>query len=90
MEPEGRRGARPAQVKNKAPAPIQITAEQIIREAQDRQAQDPKPPRQKITDEEEMKMYRFVDSKFRHYSNQFQGCESERNLKIQFVAIGQI
>eukprot|EP00301_Raphidiophrys_heterophryoidea_P009219 c13576_g1_i1.p1 GENE.c13576_g1_i1~~c13576_g1_i1.p1 ORF type:complete len:691 (-),score=182.39 c13576_g1_i1:127-2151(-) len=45
-------------VKNKAPAPIQITADQILREAQDRQEVDPKPPTQRITDEEELGMYR--------------------------------
>eukprot|EP00741_Cyanophora_paradoxa_P007448 tig00000128_g7203.t1 len=45
-------------VKNKTPAPVQITAEQILREAKDRQDPDFKPPRQKITDEEELADYR--------------------------------
>eukprot|EP00271_Cylindrocystis_brebissonii_P015645 TRINITY_DN385_c0_g6_i1.p1 TRINITY_DN385_c0_g6~~TRINITY_DN385_c0_g6_i1.p1 ORF type:complete len:750 (+),score=202.63 TRINITY_DN385_c0_g6_i1:187-2436(+) len=49
---------RPTRVKNKTPAPIQITAEQILREARERQAAEPAPPKQKITDEEELAEYR--------------------------------
>lgn len=45
-------------VKNRAPAPIQITAEQILLEAQERQVSDyDGPPLQKITDQEELDMY---------------------------------
>jgi len=44
-----------ARVKNKAPAPIQITAEQLIREAVERQAEEaPRMPKQTIADEEEL------------------------------------
>jgi len=45
-------------VKNRAPAPIQITAEQLLREARDRQmdVEGPKTRRQ-ITDPEELKEY---------------------------------
>lgn len=46
------------QVKNKSPAPIQITAEQIIREAQNQREEEIEPPRQKITDAEELQEYR--------------------------------
>lgn len=46
------------QVKNKSPAPVQITAEQIIRTAQERQDAEYAPPRQKITDAEELDEYR--------------------------------
>lgn len=49
---------RPVAVKNKAPAAVQITAEQILREAMDRVEAESKPPRQKITDEAELDDYR--------------------------------
>ncbi|CAL9023145.1 unnamed protein product, partial [Prunus brigantina] len=41
---------RPTRVKNKTPAPVQITAEQILREARERQEAEIRPPKQKITD----------------------------------------
>ncbi|VDP34910.1 unnamed protein product [Soboliphyme baturini] len=45
-------------VKNKAPAPIQITAEQLLREAKERDLEIlPPPPKQKISDPEELKEY---------------------------------
>eukprot|EP00961_Rhodomonas_salina_P252742 3416310-Rhodomonas_salina.1 len=47
-----------ARVKNKQPAPVQITAEQILREARERQEEDPKPAKQKITDPDELAEYR--------------------------------
>lgn len=37
---------------------MQITAEQILREAKDLQEQDFKPPKQKITDQTELDEYR--------------------------------
>lgn len=45
--------SRPGQVKNRAPAPIQISAEQIIREARDRQDDQYVEPVVKIHDAEE-------------------------------------
>ncbi|PIN22385.1 Cell cycle control protein (crooked neck) [Handroanthus impetiginosus] len=45
-------------VKNKTPAPIQITAEQILREARERQEAEIRPPKQKITDATELGDYR--------------------------------
>lgn len=45
-------------VKNKAPASVQITAEQILREAMERVAAEPKAPKTKITDPEELEDYR--------------------------------
>lgn len=45
-------------MKNKSAAPIQITAEQILREALERQEAEPKAPKQKITDPEELADYR--------------------------------
>lgn len=49
---------RPTRVKNKTPAPIQITAEQILREARERQEPEIRPPKQKITDSHELAEYR--------------------------------
>lgn len=49
---------RPTRVKNKTPAPIQITAEQILREARERQESEIRPPKQKITDSTELGDYR--------------------------------
>jgi len=49
---------RATRVKNKAPAPVQITAEQLLREAMERLDSEPKPPNQRITDPEELADYR--------------------------------
>eukprot|EP00891_Asterochloris_glomerata_P001402 jgi/Astpho2/1402/fgenesh1_pm.00025_%23_10_t len=49
---------RATQVKNKQPAPQQITVEQILRESKELQEQDFKPPRQKISDPQELAEYR--------------------------------
>ncbi|KAL9257028.1 Crooked neck-like protein [Drosera capensis] len=49
---------RPTRVKNKTPAQIQITAEQILREARERQESEIRPPKQKITDATELGDYR--------------------------------
>ncbi|KDP25800.1 hypothetical protein JCGZ_22522 [Jatropha curcas] len=49
---------RPTRVNNKTPAPIQITAEQILREARERQESEIRPPKQKITDSTELADYR--------------------------------
>ncbi len=51
--------ARATQVKNRSPAPMQISAEQILREAHEsREAEFVKPPQQAITDPEELAQYR--------------------------------
>ena len=48
----------PIQAKNRAPAPIQITAEQLLREAKERGLEDvQKAPKQFITDKEELLQY---------------------------------
>mmetsp|Transcript_19117 Transcript_19117/g.18446 ORF Transcript_19117/g.18446 Transcript_19117/m.18446 type:complete len:725 (-) Transcript_19117:635-2809(-) len=50
--------SRQVQVKNRAPAPIQITAEQLLREAKERGLEDvPKAPQQYINDKEELLQY---------------------------------
>lgn len=47
------------QVKNKAPAEVQITAEQLLREAKERELELlPPPPKQKITDKDELNDYK--------------------------------
>ncbi|KAI5480437.1 pre-mRNA-splicing factor CLF1 [Pseudohyphozyma bogoriensis] len=51
----GREGGR---VKNRAPAPIQITAEQLLREAADFQEKSAPKPRQRVEDFEELNEYR--------------------------------
>ena len=45
-------------MKNRAPAPIQVTAEHLIREAQEKYLEKvEKPPKQFITDKEELALY---------------------------------
>jgi len=51
------RMGKATQVKNKSAAPIQITAEQILREAHEHKESPILPPRQQITDPEELKQY---------------------------------
>lgn len=54
--PKGK--AAKTKVKNKAPAEIQITAEQLLREAKERDLEIiPPPPKQKISDPEELADY---------------------------------
>lgn len=56
-------------MKNRAPAPIQITAEQLLREAKERQLEDaPRAPKQYITDREELQEYR--QNKRKDFENQ--------------------
>lgn len=65
--------SRVPQAKNRAPAPIQITAEQLLREARDRGLEDvAKPPKQFITDAEELRSYQLAKRK-----------EFEDSLRIQ-------
>ncbi|XP_045827374.1 crooked neck-like protein 1 [Trifolium pratense] len=49
---------RQIHVKNKTPAPIQITAEQLLREARVHQDSVIRPPNQKINDQIELNEYR--------------------------------
>ncbi|KAL3874234.1 hypothetical protein ACJMK2_037277 [Sinanodonta woodiana] len=56
---ERRKMPKVAKVKNKMPAPVQITAEQLLREAKERELELlPPPPKQKISDPEELAAYR--------------------------------
>lgn len=53
-------------MKNKAPAEVQITAEQLLREAKERELELlPPPPKQKITDKEELNDYKLRKRKVR-------------------------
>ncbi|KAH9625513.1 hypothetical protein KSS87_012114 [Heliosperma pusillum] len=54
---------RVTRVKNKTPASIQITKEQILREARERQEAEIYPPKQKITDSSELADYRLSKRK---------------------------
>ncbi|XP_022335199.2 crooked neck-like protein 1 [Crassostrea virginica] len=59
-EEEGvkRKMPKVAKVKNKMPAPVQITAEQLLREAKERELElVPPPPKQKISDPDELRDY---------------------------------
>lgn len=55
--------ARATRVKNKAPAPVQITAEQIVRESAERAEDVYRAPKRKIADQEELKEYRYEQRK---------------------------
>ncbi|XP_062621524.1 crooked neck-like protein 1 [Saccostrea cucullata] len=60
VDEEGKRPKMPkvAKVKNKMPAPVQITAEQLLREAKERELElVPPPPKQKISDPDELREY---------------------------------
>mmetsp|Transcript_46950 Transcript_46950/g.92422 ORF Transcript_46950/g.92422 Transcript_46950/m.92422 type:complete len:684 (-) Transcript_46950:136-2187(-) len=71
------RGGRLNVPKNKTAAPIQITAEQILREAHEHQELAFKPPTQKITDPDELADYRMRKRK-----------EFEDNIRRQRQNIG--
>jgi len=47
-----------SRIKNKNPAPIQLSAEQLLREAVERQENVTRAPRQRITDQDELLEYR--------------------------------
>lgn len=63
---------RVVKVKDKSPAELQITAEQLLREAKERELEIvPRPPSQKISDQEELQEYRLrkrrdFESRLRH------------------------
>lgn len=67
-------------MKNKAPAEVQITAEQLLREAKERELELlPPPPKQKITDKEELNDYKLRKRKvgtdmFLHALQQHHSC----------------
>lgn len=56
--------SKPAKVRNKVAAAVQITAEQLLREAKDRQELEAPVPRQKLHDKEELIEYRIGKRKY--------------------------
>ena len=56
-------GSDKTAVKNRSANPIQITAEQLLREAVDRQGEEKGPPKQHIADEQELQSYRLEKRK---------------------------
>lgn len=75
---DNQRTAKTARVANRAPAPIQITAEQIVLEARDRSdAAQPPPPKQHITDPQELAAHRLRTRK-----------EFEDKLRMQRMTAG--
>lgn len=57
--------AKVTKVQNKAPAAVQITAEQLLREAKERQLEIvAQPPKRKITDKEELQEYKLKQRKY--------------------------
>ena len=74
-----------AKVKNKMAAEVQITAEQLLREAKDRQLEKtPDPPKQPITDEEELK-----DLQLRKRKQFEDSIRKNRNLLRNWVKYAQ-
>eukprot|EP01100_Stratorugosa_tubuloviscum_P009829 TRINITY_DN413_c0_g1_i1.p1 TRINITY_DN413_c0_g1~~TRINITY_DN413_c0_g1_i1.p1 ORF type:complete len:691 (-),score=316.26 TRINITY_DN413_c0_g1_i1:29-2101(-) len=75
---------RGTRVKNKTPAPVQITAEQILREAWERQESEPKAPKQKIMDLEELADYRL--RKRKSFEDQIKRQRSQLNNWLKYAA----
>lgn len=71
------------QVKNKAPAEVQITAEQLLREAKERELELlPPPPKQKITDKEELNDYKLRKRKVTCFFTLFSSSSSTRPVAV--------
>ncbi|TKW21655.1 hypothetical protein SEVIR_4G134000v4 [Setaria viridis] len=65
----GTRLPRATRVKNKGPAPVQITAEHLLREARElRGSEHPRAPARKIADAEELAERRLMERKFFEHS----------------------
>ena len=77
-----------AQVKNKQPAPMQITAEQILREARERQEDENyTAPAQKITDPEELAVYRLKERK--HFEDRLRMSKNAMGTWLKYAAFAQ-
>jgi len=76
-------GPRGTRVKNKAPAQVQITAEQIVREANDRAEEVYKAPKRKIADSEELKEYRYEQRK--HFEDRVRSSYWEPRAWIRYA-----
>lgn len=74
---------RPVEVKNKQPADVQISAEQLVREARERQQDEHKPPTARITDPEEAAEYRM--EKRKHFEDQIRRVRWKADNWIQYA-----
>ncbi|OEL16937.1 hypothetical protein BAE44_0022042 [Dichanthelium oligosanthes] len=73
---------RATRVKNKAPAPVQITAEQIIRESRERrEPEHPRAPAREIADEDEFAERRLLERKFCEYAVSRAGASASQWVK---------
>lgn len=77
------RDARAPRIKNRAPAPIQVSAEQILREAQERQEAPVKQVKQRAEDLEELEEYR--NRKRTEYENRVRGGRHNINNWLQYA-----
>jgi crooked neck len=76
--------SRATAIKNRAPAPIQITAEQLLREAQERGFESSvKAPKQFITDKEELSLYQ--QSKRKDFEEQLQRQRSNIGIWCKYA-----
>lgn len=76
------------QVKNKAPAEVQITAEQLLREAKERELELlPPPPKQKITDKEELNDYKLRKRKVWVHVSSYSPTSSHVQFKSQYLQL---
>lgn len=76
------------QVKNKAPAEVQITAEQLLREAKERELELlPPPPKQKITDKEELNDYKLRKRKVWVHVSSYSPTSSHFQFKSQYLQL---
>jgi len=80
---KGAKQARAVEVKNKQPADVQISAEQLVREARGRQETDQKAPTARITDPEEAAQYR--TEKRKHFEDQIRRIRWKADNWIQYA-----
>ncbi|EOA23599.1 hypothetical protein CARUB_v10016796mg [Capsella rubella] len=72
------------QVKNKTPAPVQITSEQIFRETRDRQDdQTQPPPKHNINDSSEVSDYRLRRRK--EFEDQIRGARTKNQIFVRYA-----
>eukprot|EP00698_Gefionella_okellyi_P005677 TRINITY_DN15145_c0_g1_i1.p1 TRINITY_DN15145_c0_g1~~TRINITY_DN15145_c0_g1_i1.p1 ORF type:complete len:672 (-),score=174.63 TRINITY_DN15145_c0_g1_i1:46-2061(-) len=75
---------RATRVKNKAPAPIQITAEQLLREASDRSSAPYRPVRERRPEGPELEMYRL--NKRRQFEDKLRLNRLQTNVWFKYAA----
>jgi crooked neck len=75
--------ARAPRIKNRAPAPVQVSAEQILREAQERQEAPVRQVKQRVEDLEELEEYR--NRKRTEYESRVRGGRHNINNWLQYA-----